>query len=51
MVRLFHRENECYVSAEGSFAESPAVIEDGGYDSENLLNSSLTDPFNYSSLS
>ena len=29
VVRLFHRERECYVSAEGSFAENPAVVEDG----------------------
>ena len=29
VVRLFHREKECYVSAEGSFAENQAVIEDG----------------------
>ena len=29
MVRLFHRESECYVSAEGSFALSSADIEDG----------------------
>lgn len=29
VVRLFHRERECYVSAEGSFAESSAVVEDG----------------------
>ena len=29
-VRLFHREYECYVSAEGSFAESKkVVVEDG----------------------
>ena len=29
-VRLFHREYECYVSAEGSFAESnQVVVEDG----------------------
>jgi len=28
-VRLFHRENECYIAAEGSFAEDPAVVEDG----------------------
>ena len=30
-VRLFHREYECYISAEGSFAESTqVVVEDGG---------------------
>ena len=29
MVRLFHRESECYVSAEGSFALSNVDIEDG----------------------
>ena len=29
MVRLFHRESECYVSAEGSFALSNVGIEDG----------------------
>ncbi len=29
MVRLFHREYECYLSAEGSFAESSPIIEDG----------------------
>ena len=29
VVRLFHREKECYVSAEGSFAESGVVVEDG----------------------
>ena len=29
VVRLFHREGECYVAAEGSFAENPAVVEDG----------------------
>ena len=29
MVRLFHREYECYLSAEGSFAEHPPVVEDG----------------------
>ena len=29
VVRLFHREKECYVSAEGSFAENPVVVEDG----------------------
>ena len=29
MVRLFHREYECYLSAEGSFAEQPPVVEDG----------------------
>ena len=29
-VRLFHREYECYISAEGSFAEDKqAVVEDG----------------------
>ena len=28
-MRLFHREKECYVSAEGSFAENQAVVEDG----------------------
>ena len=28
-VRLFHREYECYIAAEGSFAEDPAVVEDG----------------------
>ena len=28
-MRLFHREYECYIVAEGSFAEDPAVIEDG----------------------
>ena len=28
-VRLFHGENECYVAAEGSFAEDHAVVEDG----------------------
>ena len=29
-MRLFHREYECYVSAEGSFAEaSKVVVEDG----------------------
>ena len=31
VVRLFHRESECYVSAEGSFALSSADIEDGMY--------------------
>lgn len=29
-MRLFHREYECYLSAEGSFAEQPTVVEDGG---------------------
>ena len=29
VVRLFHREKECYVSAEGSFADSQVVVEDG----------------------
>lgn len=29
VVRLFHREKECYVSAEGSFADSKVVVEDG----------------------
>ena len=29
-VRLFHREYECYISAEGSFAEDQqVVVEDG----------------------
>ena len=28
-VRLFHGEYECYIAAEGSFAEEPAVVEDG----------------------
>lgn len=28
-MRLFHREKECYISAEGSFAESEVVVEDG----------------------
>ena len=28
-VRLFHAEDECYIAAEGSFAEDPAVVEDG----------------------
>ncbi len=28
-VRLFHREHECYVAAEGSFTELPPVTEDG----------------------
>ena len=28
-VRLFHAEDECYIAAEGSFAEEPAVVEDG----------------------
>ena len=31
MVRLFHREKECYVSAEGSFADSTVVVEDGNF--------------------
>ena len=35
VVRLFHREKECYISAEGSFAENQAVVEDG------MLSSSL----------
>ena len=26
---MFHREYECYLSAEGSFAEDSPVIEDG----------------------
>ena len=26
MVRLFHRENECYVCAEGSFADDEGVF-------------------------
>ena len=31
-MRLFHRENECYVSAEGSFANSGEsdTVEDNG---------------------
>lgn len=29
MVRLFHREYECYISAEGSFAEDPPIVENG----------------------
>ena len=30
-VRLFHREYECYIAAEGSFAEDKKiVVEDGG---------------------
>ena len=32
-MRLFHRENECYVVAEGSFAQYSSVVEDGN---ENL---------------
>ena len=28
-VRLFHREYECYIAAEGSFAEEPSVVEEG----------------------
>ena len=28
-MRLFHCEYDCYIAAEGSFAEDPAVIEDG----------------------
>ena len=28
-VRLFHREYECYIAAEGSFADLPPVVEDG----------------------
>ena len=28
-LRLFHREYECYIAAEGSFARDPAVVEDG----------------------
>ena len=27
MVRLFHRENECYVCAEGSFADDGRVVD------------------------
>ena len=30
-VRLFHREYECYIAAEGSFAGDPSVVEDGQY--------------------
>ena len=31
-MRLFHREYECYISAEGSFAEiKKVVVEDGMY--------------------
>ena len=40
VVRLFHREKECYVSAEGSFAESGVVVEDG------KIISCTTMPFN-----
>ena len=28
-MRLFHGEDECYIAAEGSFAEDDAVVEDG----------------------
>ena len=31
MVRLFHRESECYISAEGSFALRNGHIEDGSF--------------------
>ena len=37
MVRLFHREKECYVSAEGSFADSKVVVEDGNEKINNSL--------------
>ena len=36
-VRLFHRECECYIAAEGSFAEHPPVVEDGN-EVTNLVN-------------
>ena len=30
-MRLFHKEDECYIVAEGSFAESNPVVENGKY--------------------
>lgn len=36
VVRLFHRENECYVSAEGSFAENE-VVEDGSFSNSHTI--------------
>ena len=30
-VRLFHKEDECYIVAEGSFASSSPVLENGIY--------------------
>ena len=35
-ARLFHREYECYIAAEGSFAENSILVEDGEFSSSVL---------------